>query len=195
MEPLPLEKALAVAFRSRTDLAVLQKREDSVRLRDDAIRSERWPSLAGYADYGALGTTVPNSVATYTVGVAVKVPIFDGGRRQARRAETVHEMRQEQLREKDLRAQVELEVRQALESLKLAEQQIQVAEEGLAVAREELSQARRRYEAGVSGNLELVEAQVRLARSGDNRTAALYAWTAARIALFQSMGTIQELGR
>jgi outer membrane protein TolC len=195
MDPLPVEKALAVALHSRTDLAALQKREERVRLRDDAIRSERWPSLAGYADYGALGTTVPNSVATYTVGVAVKMPVFDGGRREARRAETLHEMRQEQLRQKDLRAQVELEVRQALGSLKLAEQQIHVAEEGLAVAGDELSQARRRYEAGVTGNLELVEAQARLVRSAENRTAALYTWTAARIALFESMGTIQEISQ
>jgi outer membrane protein len=194
-EPLSPEKGLAVAFHSRTDLTALQQREENVRLHDDAIRSERWPSLAGYADYGALGTTVPNSVATYTVGVAVKVPVFDGGRREARRVETLHEMRQVQLREKDLRAQVELEVRQALERLKLAEQQVQVAEEGLAVARDELAQARRRYEAGVTGNLEVVEAQARLARSGDGRTDALYAWTAARLALFQSLGTIQELGR
>ena len=192
-EPPSLEKALAVAFHSRTDLVTLQQREENVRLHDDAIRSERWPTLAGYADYGALGTTVPNSVATYTVGVAVKVPVFDGGRREARRAETLHEMRQVQLREKDLRVQVELEVRQALESLKLAEQQVQVAEEGLAVTHEELAQARRRYEAGVTGNLELVEAQARLARSDDNRTDALYAWTASRIALFQSLGTIQDL--
>jgi outer membrane protein len=81
------------------------------------------------------------------------------------------------------------------EALKLAEQQVQVAEEGLAVARDELAQARRRYEAGVTGNLEVVEAQARLARSGDSRTDALYAWTAARLALFQSLGTIQELGR
>jgi hypothetical protein len=41
----------------------------------------------------------------------------------------------------------------------------------------------------------VVEAQARLARSGDSQTDALYAWTAARIALFQSLGTIQELGR
>jgi outer membrane protein len=93
-----------------------------------------------------------------------------------------------------LRAQVELEVRQGLETLKLAEQQVQVTEEGLAVTREELAQARRRYEAGVTGNLEVVEAQARLARSDDYRTDALYASTAARIALFQSLGTIQESG-
>lgn len=192
--PMPPEKALAVALHSRADLAALQKREDSARLHDEAIRSERWPSLAGYADYGALGTTVPNSVATYTVGVAVKVPVFDGGRREARRAETLHMIRQEQLREKDLRAQVELEVRQALESLRLAEQQVQVADGGLSVARDELSQAQRRYEAGVTGNLELVEAQARLARSAENRTAALYAWNEARIALLEAMGTVQTMG-
>jgi len=195
VKPLALAEALTVAFHSRSDLVALERREDRTRLHEDAIRFERWPSLVGYADYGALGTTVPNSVATYTVGVAVKVPVFDGGRRQARRAEIVAMTRQDQLRARDLKAQVELEIRQAIESIRLTGQKVVVAEEGLSVAREELAQARRRYEAGVTGNLELVEAQAQLARSADNHTAAVYLHAEAHVALLQAMGTIRELGQ
>jgi outer membrane protein TolC len=195
VQPPALAEALAVAFQSRSDLVALARREDRERLQDDAVRSERWPSLVGYADYGALGTTVPNSVATYTVGVAVKMPVFDGGRRQGRRAEVFSRIRQEQLRERDLKAQVELEVRQALESVRLAGQEVMAAEEGLSVSREELAQARRRYEAGVTGNLELVEAQAGLARSTENHAAALYGCADAHVTLLQAMGKIQELGR
>jgi outer membrane protein len=193
MKTPELADALAAAFHNRPDLVAIERREDRGRLDEDAIRSERWPSLVGYADYGALGTTVPNSVATYTVGVAVKVPVFDGGRRQARRAEASALIRQDQLRERDLKAQVELEVRLALETIRLTGQQVVVAGEELSVARDQLAQARRRYEAGVTANLELVEAQARLARSTGNHTAALYASAEARVTLLQAMGKLQEL--
>jgi outer membrane protein TolC len=194
-KPPALDEALAVAYQSRSDLLAVVRRQDRERLQDNAIRSERLPSLVGYADYGALGTTVPNSVVTYTVGVAVKVPVFDGGRRQARRAEAFSLIRQDQLREKDLKAQVELEVRQAIENVRLAEQEVTVSEEGLSVARDELAQAHRRYEAGVTGNLEVVEAQANVARSTENQRAAFYGYAEAHATLLQAMGKIQELGR
>ena len=193
VEPPTLQEALAAAVHSRPDLQALERRQDRGRLQEDAIRSERWPSMVGYADYGALGTTVPNSVTTYTVGVAVKVAVFDGGRRQARRAETAALIRQDQLRERDLKVQVELEVRQALETIRLTRQELAVAEEGLSVTREEMAQAHRRYGAGLGGNLELVEAQARFAKSTDNRTAALYAYADAHLALLQAEGKIQQL--
>ena len=48
---------------------------------------ERLPSLAAFGDYGSSGSAINNSVPTRTYGVSLRVPIFDGGRRDARRAE------------------------------------------------------------------------------------------------------------
>ena len=50
----------------------------------------------------------------------------------------------------DLKEQIELDVRLALDALRSAEEQVKVAKEGLGLAENELAQARRRYDAGVA---------------------------------------------
>ena len=61
------------------------------------------------ADYGTIGSSMDNALPTRTYGVQVRVPVFDGGRRDARRAESESQYRQERTRTRDLREQVELE--------------------------------------------------------------------------------------
>ena len=122
----------------------------------------------------------------------MRVPIFDGGRRDARRAESMVQLRQERIRTRDLREQVELEVRLALESLRSANSQVEVAKEGLQLAENELAQARRRYEGGVASSLEITDAQTRLQRARDNQIAAIYNHNVARIELAAATGKIQE---
>ena len=136
---------------------------------------------------------MPKSVATYTVGIAVKVPIFDGGRREARREEVQAEIRQEKLRANDLKQQVELEVRQALLKLKLARQQVDLATETEALAREELLRIQRRYDAGIGGKNELIESKANTARAVATHADAICAWHLARIDLLAAMGDIGKL--
>jgi outer membrane protein TolC len=114
-----------------------------------------------FADYGSIGPDIAGSRRTYTYGVTLKVPVFDGGRREARRAETLSQYRQEKLRTHDLEDQIELDVRLALNSLSSAANQVQTAREGLSLAENELAQARRRYEAGVTNSIEVTDAQTR----------------------------------
>jgi len=121
------------------------------------------------------------------------VPVFDGGRRGGRRAEAASQFRQEHIRTTELKEQVELEVRLALDALRSAEDQVKVSEEGLSLADDELAQARRRYEAGVANGLEVTDAQTRLARARDNRIAALFNYNQARLDLGQAMGTIRGM--
>jgi outer membrane protein TolC len=127
--------------------------------------------------------------------LSLRVPVFDGGRRDARRSEGASQLRQEQIRGSDLRAQIEFEVRTALDSLRSAEEQVKVAEEGLGLAENELAQAQRRYQAGVAGGLEVTDAQTRLERARDNRIAALFNFNQARIDIAQATGTIQQIIR
>ncbi len=68
-------------------------------------------------------------------GPLCRIPIFDGGRRDARRAESASQYRQQRIRTADLRDQVELDVRLALDSLRSADAQVKAAEEGLTLAK------------------------------------------------------------
>ena len=120
------------------------------------------------------------------------MPIFDGGRRDARRAESLSQYRQEQIRTRDLEQQVELDVRLALDSLRSAKAEVETARDGLTLAENELAQAQRRYQAGVTNSIEVTDAQTRLDRARDNQIAALYDYNVARIDLATATGTIAE---
>jgi outer membrane protein len=192
VDALTLEEAKAQALKGRPDLQAQRERESNARLSASATRLERLPSVAAFGDYGSTGTGLTNALPTRDYGLSVKVPLFDGGRRDARRAESASQYRAEQVRTGDLKEQIELDVRLALDGLQSAEDQVKVAKEGLDLADNELTQARRRYEAGVANSLEVTDAQTRLERARDNQTQALYNYNLARIDLAQAMGATRR---
>lgn len=192
--PVPaLEEALAAARESRKDLSAQSLREEATRRSYQAVKWERLPSVHAFGDYGAIGLDVESAIGTRAYGATLRVPLFDGGRRDARRAEAAILLRQDELRTADARKQVELEVRMALDSLTSATRQVLVSEEGLALAERELAQARRRYEGGVTSTIEVVDAQTRTERARDNRVMALYQYNQARIDLAAAMGAIHRI--
>ena len=193
VDAVTLDAAKAQALKERPDLRAQQDREANARLSASATRLERLPSLAAFGDYGDIGTSLPTSGPTRTVGIQVKVPLFDGGRRDARREESASEYRAETVRTNDLKEQIELDVRLAFDSLQSADQQVKVAQEGLELANNELTQARRRYAAGVAISVEVTDAQTRLERARDNTTDALYNYNLARLDLAQSMGRVRSM--
>jgi outer membrane protein len=193
VEPATIDAAKTQAIKERPDLRAQQDREVNARLSASATKMERLPSLSAFGDYGDIGTSLTNSVPTRTVGFQLKVPIFDGGRRDARREESASQYRAEAVRTSDLKQQIELDVRLALDSLQSADQQVKVAQEGLDLANSELTQARRRVDAGVAISVEVTDAQTRLERARDNTTDALYNYNLARLDLAQAMGRVRTL--
>ena len=193
IDGLTLEQAKAKALEDRPDYQAQREREDAARISASAVKLERVPTLGAFGDYGESGTGFGNSLPTRTVGISVRIPVFDGGRRDARRAESASQARSEKVRTKDLREQIELDVRLALDALRSAGEQVKVAKEGLELAENEMTQARRRYDAGVAVSLEVTDAQTRLARARDNQTAALYNYNVARIDLAQSVGGVKRM--
>jgi outer membrane protein TolC len=107
--------------------------------------------------------------------------------------ESASQLRSEKIKSNDLKEQIELDVRLALDALHSAEEQVKVAREGMELAENELTQARRRNEAGVAVALEVTDAQTRMERARDNQTAALYNYNVARIDLAQSLGAVRRM--
>jgi len=192
IDPASSETLLEQARKARFELKTQQQREEAARLSNNAVKSERLPSIGASADYGAIGTDVVSSRATYTLGVSLRVPVFDGGNRAARREESFSQYKQEQIRTKDVRQQIELQVRTALESLRSAAAEVDASREGLSLAENELAQARRRYDAGVATSVEVTDAQTRLQRARDNQVIALYDYNVARLDLATATGTIGD---
>ncbi|HTQ53815.1 MAG TPA: TolC family protein [Bryobacteraceae bacterium] len=194
-DAITVEQAQAEAVKNRPDIKAQGEREAAARLNANSVKFERMPSLVAFADYGTTGTNgdTVSLLPTRDYGFGIRVPVFDGGRRDARRAETASQFRQERIRTNDLHEQIELEIRTALDTLHSAEEQLKVAEEGLTLSDSELTQARRRYAAGVASSLEVTDAQTRHERAQDNRIAALFAYNVARIDLGHAMGNVRRV--
>jgi outer membrane protein len=192
-EPITVNQATEEALKNRADLRAQLELEQSSKQSAEAVKMERLPSVAAFANYGTTGQTDFAVMPSRLYGAELKVPVFDGGRRDARRAETASQYREQHVRSSDMRQQIELDVRLALDSLHTAEAQMRVAEGGLTLANSQLEQARRRYSAGVSNNLEVTDAQTRLAHARNNQISALLNYHLARIDLNQAMGTIRQM--
>jgi outer membrane protein len=187
-----LENALAEASKLRAELKAQKDREQAARLSYSSVKAERLPSLGASANYGSIGAGIVGAQATYDYGFSLRVPLYNGGLREARRAESLSQYRQEQTRTHDLEQQVELDVRLAFDSINSAATEVTTAREGEDLSEKELAQAKRRYQAGVANSLEVTDAQTRLDRARDNLINALYDYNVARIDLATATGKIQE---
>jgi outer membrane protein TolC len=187
-----LDAALADARKTRAELKAQREHERSANLTYTSVRAERYPSVSAQANYGAIGSDPADASGTYLFGVSVRVPIFDGGKRDARRTESLWQYRQEQTRTHDLEQQVELDVRLAFDSITSAATEVSTAREGVDLSEKELAQAKRRYTGGVANSLEVTDAQTRLDRARDNLIQALYEYNVARIDLATATGRIRE---
>ena len=189
----PEQAAIERALRERPDLrsadAQLQAAQQSVR----AIRSERLPALSVFGDDGWIGFNGKNMLNTYTWGVQLSVPIFDGLRRQGRVQEQEALANEIDVQRRDLRRQAAVEVRAALLNLASARQQVDAARERLRLSDQELSQARDRFRAGVAGNADVITASLDLNSSRSQVIDALTAYQSARVALARAEGTIASL--
>jgi outer membrane protein TolC len=188
-------KAVATAIGNRPDLKAQIERERSAKLSSDAAKFERLPSVAAFGNYGDIGVDPTILRPTRTAGVSVRFPIFDGGRRDAQRAEASSQLRSEAIRTRDARQQAELEVRTSIEALRSADEQARVSMDALQLSEKELAQAQRRYENGVAIHLEVTDAQTRLARARETKDSAVYSQRAARIDLAAALGDIHEITR
>jgi outer membrane protein len=192
-DSLPVTEGVREALEERADWKAQQKRLEAARLMQSAARLDRLPAVSVFGDYGSTGSGIGHALPTRTVGVSVQIPLFDGGRVDARRAQGASQYRQELIRSADLRAQIELEVRLALENLQSSAAQVKTAEEGLALADSEAVQAERRYRAGAIASIEVADAQTRLERARENRITAIFGYHIARINLAAATGTIRKV--
>ncbi len=193
-ETLPDEATLvAQALRSRPDLFAEEERIRAAKQGLSAIKAERLPSLGLVADDGIIGKNGAKLLNTYTWGLQVTLPIFDGFKREARVQEQQSVVKEAEIRRRDLEQQAQVDVRGALIDLAGAREQLAAATERLQLAQQEVAQARDRFNAGVAGNADVVNASLALtsARTLVNDAETLY--QTARVALARATGSVTTL--
>jgi outer membrane protein len=191
--PAQTDEAIRLALAQRPELAAERSRLARAGAEQRAIQAERLPRLDFSADYGLSGAHSADALATRTVMLSASIPIFDGLRREGRVAEQRAAKSESEVRERDLRQQVEGEVLGAALEVSSGLEQESVATERLRLAEEELAQARERFGSGVAGNIEVINAQSSLLRARDALIDARTAMASARIALARAAGVARRV--
>jgi outer membrane protein len=194
VESVPtLESAMVEAINNRPELKAQLQRIKTADLSLKSVKGERVPSLSAQGDYGLIGTQIDNTLSTYNVGVMLSVPIWDGGQREGRIGETRSQFNQELYKLDLVKNQVNLDLREALVTLKAAVEQHRIGKDGLKAALTEVSLARERINVLSSNTLELSNALFSLVRARDNMIDALFRVNASRVNLARAQGRLEEL--
>ena len=193
-DPVPAETdATSRAMQSRADLRAADELYRAGERQLSALKAERLPSLGLFADQGATGRLTERLLGTYTWGVELSVPLFDGFRREGRVDEQRSSLKEIDVRRRDLAQQATIEVRGALLDLAASREALGAAEERLILAEQELSQSRDRFKAGVAGNADVITASLGLNAARTLMVDARAAFHSARVALARSQGATTEL--
>lgn len=187
-----LGELLAEAERQRPDLRALQAAAASARADAERARAARWPSLSLAANTGRTffleAERSPST--TYSVGVNLAVPLFDGGRLAAQARAAERDAERLQAESESQRSQVALAVTDAYYDVRHAQTQ----RDGVAMqfdsASESAQAAQARYNAGVGSVLELLTAQADLARARQAQAQANSDWLAAFSRLNHALGRL-----
>ena len=193
VDAVTLEQAKAQALKERPDLEAQQEREATARLSASATKMERLPTVAAFGDYGSSGTWIDNALPTRTIGISVRVPLFDGGRREARRAESESQYRvgegEDQRSEGADRTGCAAGAGRAALGGRAGEGG---AGKGWNWRRTSWRRRGGGTRPGWRSGVEVTDAQTRLERARDNQTAALYNYNVGRIDLAQAMGAVRK---
>ena len=156
-----------------------------------AARADQLPSAKFSGDFGDIGETVNHSHGSYTATGSVSVPILQIAK--TRGEEEVADAQQQQSRDKlaDQVQQINAQIRDSILDIQSAAKLVEAAKSNVDLANEALNEAQQRFQAGVSDNLPVSQAQASVEQANDQYIAALYQHNAAKLSLARALGVAE----
>jgi outer membrane protein TolC len=192
LETASVDEDLRRAYLSRPDyLAAVQQVRSAEEMRR-AATAEHYPSLDIAGNYGAAGVNIGISHGIFQAGVTLNIPVTAGGRIHADVLQAEAALRQSRQQLENLRGQIDYEVRSARLNLQSAADEVEVARSSVDLAEQTLIQSQDRFSAGVTDNLEVVEAQESVVAANENYISSLYAHNIAKVELAKAVGFAEE---
>jgi outer membrane protein TolC len=192
LEALNLQDTLSKAYVNRADYQAAESQVRSAERAVSAAKAEWYPTLGLSGFYGDQGPTFSSSHGVFSLTGSLNFNIFDGRRIrsevQLREADLNNARNQFQ----NLKGQIDFDVRNALLDLTASNEQVTVARSNAALAKETLNQSQDRFSAGVTDNLEVVQAQESVATANQNLINALYSNNLAKVELARALGLAEQ---
>ena len=189
---LSFDDALKQAFEHRADIKAAEAQIRAAEHALAAARDERLPSLSVNGNYGVLGTNPAQAHMTFQAAATLNIPIWQGGRTEGDIKQAKASLAQRRAELEDPKSQVESDVRNAFLDLRAATSQVEVAQRNLQVTRETLDLTRQRFDAGVTDNVEVVQAQESLTSAELDVINSVFAHNVAKLSLARSIASASD---
>ena len=182
---------IKLAHQSRPELLASKAREQQAVSNLEAIRGKGLPTLmlnANAAHNTSLlrGTSINTN--SYSAGVSLSMPLFDGFGDQAAKQQAQAAIDIAQATTKQLQQQVELEVWQAYQNMRTAATDVTTTLVQFKSAKQAADVASARYKTGLDSILNMLTAQSTVANARVQRVQAQLNWFAALAALGHAVG-------
>jgi len=189
---LTLDDAIHQALDRRSDIKAAEAQVRAAQRALAAAHDERLPSLSINGNYGAIGTNPAQASATFAAAATLSIPIWQGGRTEGdiKAAQAALVQRQSEL--DDLKGQVESDVRNAFLDLQAATSQVKLAQRNIQVNLETLDLTRQRFDAGVTDNVEVVQAQESLTSAELDTINSVFAHNLAKLSLARAIASAAD---
>lgn len=165
------DAALAAAWKKRDDYLAARAALEAQARTVDTTRAGYWPIVSLQGSYGgrlAAGATTGTGDEFDDVGhigVAVEIPLFEGGWVDAKVREERASLAAAQERFRRLELQIRLEVETALSNIRSSEERVQAIRESISQARESLRIEQLKYNLGKGAIVDVLDAQNALLES------------------------------
>jgi outer membrane protein len=180
------------AFEKRPEMQSIESQQRIASLSRQQARDQIYPELDFKGFWSYQGEHFNDGIPAYAYEISLQIPLFTGGRIHA---ETQRASLEEQRIAEQRRAlgdRIVREVKSAVDQLEAARSSVDVANLGFKLANDEVAQAQRRFQAGVTTNIEVITAQDELARASDSQIEALYQFNQSRANLALAIGEIES---
>lgn len=185
-----LNKLMADAVAARPDLAAAEAQVKAARAAVDQARAAGMPSLSLSTSLGESHSSVADPARSGAIGVTVTLPLFTGYASSYRIRAAQEQLAAKEAARARIANQVNLDVWKSYHALLTATQSLKASSDLLESASQSRRVAKGRYDAGVGGILDLLNAESALASARQQDVLARYTWVSARFALAQSIGRL-----
>ena len=163
--PETREETVALALDQRPERQAARARFAAASTAARAVGAERLGTLQVVGQYGYNGISPDDWIRTGMISAGYSIPLFEGGRLEGRRHEQWAQAEEASVQLKDLERQITAEVEGAFEALESGRARRAIAQEQLSLAEEEEREARQLFANGLTGNIEVINAQADLVRA------------------------------
>ena len=175
------ESTLDLAYEKRSDLQADQAEYQAQTNRVQASAAEQWPTLSLFGSYGGLWGIDPEyrqpGGATLEdvgmIGISVEMPLFVGGRIQAKVREEQAKQKALQEKVRKRRLQINLEVETAIKTIRSNYQRVLTTKTAIDQAKESFRIEQKKYEAGKGTITDVLDAQSAMLTAETNYYQAL----------------------